>query len=63
MTIRDKGQENDDQHAARLRRKMNQQWDLAGLARRDLDEKACADHTAAARQYSKELAEYLREIG
>lgn len=36
----------------RWRRKADQEWDLAGMARQDGDMDACARHTEKAREYS-----------
>lgn len=47
--------------AANMRRKADQQWDLAGLARRDGDLKAAEEHTAKARE-SEELARLYNEM-
>jgi hypothetical protein len=47
MSIRDARPYND------YRRKANQQWDLAGLARQDGDKKAEAEHTEKAREYDQ----------
>jgi hypothetical protein len=45
----------------RLRRKADQQWELAGLARQDGDMKASDEHTAKAREYDRQLGELIRE--
>jgi hypothetical protein len=39
----------------KLQRKMNQEWDMAGLAHRDSDPKDAARHTELARKYAAEL--------
>lgn len=38
---------------ARLRRKADQEWDMAGLARKDGDHPAALQHTANAREYER----------
>lgn len=42
-----------------LRRKANQEWELAGLARRDGDTKAEAEHTAKARELDRQIRELV----
>lgn len=49
-----------NQEIERLRRKRDQEWELAGLARQDGDTKDEAIHTANAREYSRQLGEILR---
>lgn len=44
----------------RWRRKADQEWDLAGMARQDGDMAACERHTQKAREYSLRAAEALR---
>ncbi len=48
----------DDQE--RLRRKADQEWDMAGLARQDGDSADAARHTANAREYERQLGELRR---
>jgi hypothetical protein len=43
-----------------LRRKADQEWDMAGLARQDNDMKAAAEHTEKAREYQRQLGELIR---
>lgn len=59
MTIRDRGYPSGDATADRLRRKANQEWDMAGLARQDGDLKDAERHTNLARDYERQLREYL----
>jgi len=44
-----------------LLRKVNQHWEMAGLARQDRDKEDEVRHIAFARAYQQELAEMLRE--
>lgn len=46
--------------ARRLRRKADQHWDMAGLARHDGDKSDEAAHTAKAREYERQLGELRR---
>lgn len=48
-----------DQELARLRRKANQAWDLAGLARADGDKADEAKHTTEAREWEQKILEHL----
>lgn len=57
MTIRDKGFPSGDPQRDRLRRKANQEWDMAGLARQDGDRADEKRHTDLARDYERQLAE------
>lgn len=61
MSIRnaDKYDKVNDPVVDRLRRKSSQAWDLAGLARQDGDTVDEANQTAAAREYDRQLSEYL----
>lgn len=49
----------DDPVLERLRRKRDQEWDMAGLARQDRDSKAELAHTKKAREYERQIKEYL----
>lgn len=51
--------ESKDLHLERLRRKRDQSWDLAGCARQDGDKTDEARHTADAREYERQIKEYL----
>ena len=44
----------------RLRRKSSQEWDMAGLARQDGDVADSERHTKMARDYDRQLADYLK---
>ena len=44
----------------RLRRKSSQAWDMAGLARQDGDMADCERRTKEAREWDRQLVEYLR---
>jgi hypothetical protein len=46
----------------RLRRKRDQHWEMAGLARQDGDTVDAARHTAKAREYEKRIGKYLKEL-
>ena len=43
----------------KLRRKRDQEWELAGCARRDGDTIAENEHTALAREYARKISELL----
>ena len=43
----------------RLRRKRDQAWEMAGLARQDGDEKAVAKHHQEAAEFTKQIKELL----
>ncbi len=58
MALRNKGYPSGDAMRDRLRRKADQEWDMAGLARQDGDHADAAKHTAAAREYERQLREY-----
>ena len=45
---------------ARLRRKADQEWDMAGLARQDGDIPDSIRHTEKAREYERQLGELVR---
>lgn len=51
----------DQMDLATLRRKSNQEWDMAGLARQDRDKKDEARHTALAQAYDAEIKLRLQE--
>jgi hypothetical protein len=59
MTIRDRRPENATPEYDRYRRKSNQEWDLAGLARQDGDMEASNKHTEQAREYDRLARECL----
>lgn len=44
----------------RLRRKADQEWDMAGLARQDRDPTDEKRHTDKAREYERQLGELVR---
>jgi hypothetical protein len=48
-----------DEYLDRLRRKEDQEWDMAGLARQDRDTVGEANHTEKARKLQRQIAEYL----
>jgi hypothetical protein len=48
-----------DAQLERLRRKRDQEWELAGPARQDGDKTAAAEHTEKAREYAREIAAYM----
>lgn len=60
MAIRSRLPEGANDEYARLRRKADQQWDMAGLARGDGDTRAAEEHTAKARDYERQAREALR---
>lgn len=45
---------------AQLRRKRDQSWELAGLARQDRDAADAARHTADAQRYAEAIGERIR---
>lgn len=49
----------DDQHLERLIRKRDQAGDMAGLARQDGDMVDCEKKTNEAKEYSRQISEYL----
>lgn len=49
-----------DDYLDRLRRKEDQEWDMAGLARQDGDTTDEKNHTEKARDLQHQIAEYLR---
>lgn len=57
MSIRDvaldRALKSGNMEAVRYRRKANQEWEMAGLARQDNDPEAAAIHTNAAKQYER----------
>ncbi len=59
MAIRDRRPAGANADYDRYRRKSNQEWDMAGLARQDGDAKAAEKHTAAAREYDRLAREAL----
>jgi hypothetical protein len=48
-----------DVYLDRMRRKRDQAWEMAGLARRDNDKTDEARHTAEARDWERRISEYL----
>lgn len=60
MAIRNAEPRSDDEALERLRRKRDQEWELAGLARQDRDYQAEARHTANAKDYQYQISEYLK---
>jgi glucosamine 6-phosphate synthetase-like amidotransferase/phosphosugar isomerase protein len=48
-----------DEYLDGLRRKEDQEWDMAGLARQDRDTVDEAKHTEKARELQRQIAEYL----
>ena len=44
---------------ARMQRKRDQEWEMAGLARADGDMAAAQRHTEAAREWARKIAEAL----
>lgn len=63
MAIRNKPTPADhDPEYRRLRRKADQEWEMAGLARQDRDSRAEAQHTAQAREYNRQAAARYREV-
>lgn len=59
MTIRTRLKSADPEYL-RYRRKADQQWDLAGMARADGDRKAEARHTEQAREFEELAAQIVR---
>jgi hypothetical protein len=57
MTIRNKGFPSGNPERDRLRRKADQHWDMAGLARQDRDAADEKRHTELAKDYERQLAE------
>lgn len=57
MAIKNKGYPSGDPARDRLRRKADQHWDMAGLARQDGDAADAQRHTDKAREYEKQLRE------
>ncbi len=58
MSIKNK-EHHSDPTAQRLARKRDQEWDMAGLARKDGDLADAARHTDKAREYAQQLHDYL----
>lgn len=52
-----------DDYQRRLRRKADQHWDMAGLARQDRDTPDEIRHTKEARRLERELIEYNKLKG
>jgi hypothetical protein len=50
-----------ESEAQRLRRRADQEWELAGLARQDRDKADEARHTKAAQEYERQLKAWLQE--
>lgn len=46
-------------HLTQLRRKADQEWEMAGLARQDQDHPDEERHTKKAREYERQIQEYL----
>lgn len=61
MALKNKGYPSGDPQRDRLRRKADQEWDMAGLARQDGDARAAERHTAAARDYERQLIQHVQE--
>ena len=61
MAIRDArlDRHRDNPEYQRLMRKANQEWELAGLARQDGDQRAATQHTNNAREYERRAQEAL----
>lgn len=59
MAIRNKETYRDRPELARLRRKADQEWDMAGLARQDGDRDDEIRHTNKAREYEQQLRELM----
>jgi hypothetical protein len=59
MTIRDKGYPSDSPAKDRLRRKANQEWNMARLARQNRDNNATMKHTTRALDYERRLGEIV----
>ena len=51
------------QEIARLRRKADQHWEMAGLARQDRDRADEDRHTAKAKEYESMIADAFRANG
>lgn len=49
-----------DEQLNRLRRKRDQEWELAGCARQDGDVKDEALHIAKAQDYAKQISAHLK---
>lgn len=49
----------DDAYLERLKRKRDQAWDMAGNARQDRDTAAEKKYTEEARDYCRQIKEYL----
>jgi hypothetical protein len=60
MTIPNKRPENSSPTSDYYRRKADQEWDMAGLARQDGDLKDAEKHTIKAREYEEQYRESLR---
>lgn len=58
MAIRNAEPRSNDPVLERLRRKRDQAWDMAGLARQDGDMVDAAKQTAAAKDYQRQINEY-----
>jgi hypothetical protein len=52
-----------DREIQRLRMKADQEWDMAGLARRDGDRADEIRHTEKAREYERLIGELMRSCG
>jgi hypothetical protein len=59
MALRNIRHPNSNEVSDRFRRKADQEWDMAGLARQDGDRKAEEDHTRKAREYEQQYREAL----
>lgn len=59
MAIRNKGYPSGNTERDRLRRKADQEWDMAGLARQDRDSADEERHTKKAREYERQLLELI----
>ena len=57
MAIRNAEPRSDNLHIERLRRKRDQAWEMAGLARQDGDSADQKRWTDEAREYQRQLAE------
>lgn len=55
MALRNKGYPSGDPQRDRLRRKADQEWDMAGLARQDDDHADAERHTDNARDFERQL--------
>lgn len=60
MSIKNAEPVSDNPELERLRRKRDQEWELAGCARMDGDMKAMTQHNNAARDYQRQIAEIRR---